>query len=113
MCILHCYHGCPNRVSNHFSQWYICKRHTGSRFTESIECVFDIYTHTGPVVTTSSCLLVALIVLIPLWTYFAYRNSSTKAVLFVGWLPVILAVLISRSDSLCTHDHMSLVTVCV
>ena len=48
-------------------------------------------------VTASSLILVLLLVLIPLWLYLAHRNSTTRSVLFYGWIPVIAAMCISRS----------------
>ncbi|XP_064399874.1 solute carrier family 41 member 1-like isoform X2 [Halichondria panicea] len=66
---------------------------TDSALSSSINVTLE----QGSVITASSCILVGLIVLIPLWMAFAYRNTSTRAVLFIGWVPVIVAMLISSS----------------
>ena len=50
----------------------------------------------GPTITVSSIVLACLMVLIPLWMVLAYKNPTTKGVLFYGWIPVICAMIISR-----------------
>ena len=47
-------------------------------------------------ITASSLLLVLLLALVPLWLYLAYRNTTTRSVLYYGWVPVIAAMCISR-----------------
>ncbi|KAG0414851.1 hypothetical protein HPB47_007993 [Ixodes persulcatus] len=37
-----------------------------------------------------------LVLLLPVWTYVAYKNQDTRDVLSSGWLPIISAMLISR-----------------
>ncbi|XP_064489183.1 solute carrier family 41 member 1-like [Ornithodoros turicata] len=41
------------------------------------------------------CLLGASFVALPLWVYISYRNPFTKEVLFHGWIPILLAIIIS------------------
>ncbi|EEC19831.1 solute carrier, putative, partial [Ixodes scapularis] len=36
-----------------------------------------------------------LVLLLPVWTYVAYKNQDTRDVLSSGWLPIISAMLIS------------------
>ncbi|XP_040075181.1 solute carrier family 41 member 1 [Ixodes scapularis] len=36
-----------------------------------------------------------LLLLVPLWTYVAYKNQNTRDVLSSGWVPIICAMLIS------------------
>ncbi|XP_077489098.1 solute carrier family 41 member 1-like isoform X2 [Amblyomma americanum] len=40
-------------------------------------------------------LVLALFVLLPAWTYVAYRTENTRGVLSYGWLPIVSAMLIS------------------
>ena len=47
-------------------------------------------------VAVSSVMVIVLVLLIPVWFFLAYRNGSTRSVLFYGWLPVICAMCISR-----------------
>ena len=47
-------------------------------------------------ITASSLILLVLLGLIPPWLYLSYRNSTTRSVLFYGWIPVIAAMCISR-----------------
>lgn len=47
-------------------------------------------------ITASSLILLLLLGLIPLWLYLAFRNSTTRSVLFYGWVPVVAAMCISR-----------------
>ena len=47
-------------------------------------------------ITVSSLIMLLLLCLIPLWLYLAFRNSTTRSVLYYGWVPVIAAMCISR-----------------
>jgi solute carrier family 41 len=58
-------------------------------------------------VTASSLILVLLLVLIPLWLYLAHRNSTTRSVLFYGWIPVIAAMCISSGGGLVLSQAVS------
>lgn len=37
-----------------------------------------------------------LLLLLPVWTYVAFKNETTRDVLACGWLPIISAMFISR-----------------
>ena len=44
----------------------------------------------------SGVMCTVLLLLIPLWLFLAYHNSTTRSVLYSGWIPVLSAMGISR-----------------
>lgn len=43
------------------------------------------------------------VTLVPLWVYIAQKDKQTREVLYTGWTPVVLAMMISRYASQ-VHD---------
>lgn len=41
-------------------------------------------------------IIMGYITLVPLWVYIAQKNKQTREVLYSGWTPVVLAMMISR-----------------
>ena len=54
------------------------------------------YTGESNTVVVSFIVVVIFLALIPFWMWLAHRNIYTQKVLYDGWTPVVIAMLISR-----------------
>lgn len=41
-------------------------------------------------------IIMGYVTLVPLWVYIAQKDKQTREVLYTGWTPVVLAMMISR-----------------
>ena len=61
----------------------------------TIHVLYSILLFVDETIVISSILCAVLVILIPFWLCLAYYNTSTRSVLYSGWIPVLSAMLIS------------------
>ena len=58
--------------------------------------IFEFSNKIGDYIWIHIILIVIFVLMIPVLVYFSFKNEFVKQVLFHGWLPVIIAMIISR-----------------